>query len=204
MLHQIHFQIRDPKKKKPKRKNTMRAPSLFFLATLLVHISVQCNATDSQLGSEKVTNLHFYLHDTLGGKDPTAVPVARGDGATPGPGNPAPFSSVYVADDVLTEGPERQSRVVGNAQGLYVSSGKGELSLVLGMDFELTDGPFGGSSFVVFSRNPVSRGDGRELAVVGGRGVFRMARGFALLRTHYLDTGNGDAIIEYNVTLLHY
>uniref|UniRef100_J3LTZ9 Dirigent protein n=1 Tax=Oryza brachyantha TaxID=4533 RepID=J3LTZ9_ORYBR len=132
----------------------MRAPSLFFLATLLVHISVQCNATDSQLGSEK--------------------------------------------------GPERQSRVVGNAQGLYVSSGKGELSLVLGMDFELTDGPFGGSSFVVFSRNPVSRGDGRELAVVGGRGVFRMARGFALLRTHYLDTGNGDAIIEYNVTLLHY
>jgi hypothetical protein len=25
-----------------------------------------------------------------------------------------------------------------------------------------------------------------------------------VLRTHYLDTGNGDAIIEYNVTLLHY
>ncbi|KAF0910939.1 hypothetical protein E2562_005336 [Oryza meyeriana var. granulata] len=182
----------------------MRAPSLFFFAILLAYISLQCNATDSQLGSEKVTNLHFYLHDTLSGKDPTAVPVARGDNVTPNPGNPVPFSSVYVTDDVLTEGPERQSKMVGNAQGLYVSSGKSEFSLVIGMDFEITDGPFSGSSFVVFSRNPVSHGDGRELAIVGGRGVFRMARGFALLQTHYLDTGNGDAIIEYNVTLLHY
>uniref|UniRef100_A0A0D9W0H2 Dirigent protein n=1 Tax=Leersia perrieri TaxID=77586 RepID=A0A0D9W0H2_9ORYZ len=183
----------------------MRAPSLFFLAVLLVHISLQCNATTNcQLGSEKTTNLHFYLHDTLSGNDPSAVPVAHGDKFTANPGNPVPFSSVVVTDDVLTEGPDRQSKVVGNAQGLYVSSGKREFSLVLGIDFELTDGPFNGSSFVVFSRNPVLQGNGRELSIVGGRGAFRMARGYALLKTHYLDTGNGDAIIEYNVTLLHY
>uniref|UniRef100_A0A0E0KKJ3 Dirigent protein n=1 Tax=Oryza punctata TaxID=4537 RepID=A0A0E0KKJ3_ORYPU len=183
----------------------MRAPSFFFfLAVLLVHISLQCNAADSQLGSEKVTNLHFYLHDTLGGKDPTAVPVARAENAIPTAGNPVPFSSIYVTDDVLTEGPQRESKVVGNAQGMYISTAKKGLSLVLGMDFELTDGPYKGSSFVVYSRNPVMQGNGRELAIVGGRGMFRMARGFALLQTHYLDNANGDAIIEYNVTLLHH
>ncbi|KAM0927881.1 hypothetical protein ACQ4PT_002127 [Festuca glaucescens] len=187
----------------------MRTPSLLAVLILLVLFSLQRDAAAAtgvhhhhRFGREKVTTLLFYLHDTLSGKDPTAVLVAHGANATSRPGDPTPFGSVYATDDVLTEGPERTSRVVGSAQGLYVSSGKdGRLSLVMGMDFELSD--YNGSSFVVFSRNPVTV-DHRELAVVGGRGEFRMARGFAVLRTHYLDTGNGDAIIEYNVTLLHY
>lgn len=199
------LEFRDPK---TKSKNTMRAPSFFFLSLLLllllIHISIHCNAADSQLGSEKVTNLLFYLHDTLSGKDPTAVPVARAENAVPKPDNPVPFSTIYVVDDLLTEGPQRESKVVGNAQGMYISTAKKGLTLVLGIDFELTDGPYKGSSFVVYSRNPVMQGNGRELAIVGGRGLFRMARGFALLQTVYLDNVNGDAIIEYNVTLLHH
>jgi hypothetical protein len=172
---------------------------------LLAVVSLQCNATTELLAHrEKVTHLHLFLHDTLSGKDPSAVLVGRGANHRAKHGDPVPFSSVYAADDVLTEGPERQSKVVGNAQGLYVASGKGEASLVLGMDFELTDGPFNGSAFVVFSRNTITHPVGRELAIVGGRGAFRMARGFALLRTHYLDTNNGDAVIEYNVTLVHH
>ncbi|KAJ1293071.1 hypothetical protein BS78_01G039900 [Paspalum vaginatum] len=181
-------------------------PSLLLpLAVLLAAaaVSLQTGAT-APLGKEKTTQLHFFLHDTLSGKDPSAVLIGRNALHAPRPDDPTPFSSVYAADDVLTEGPERQSRVVGNAQGIYVSSGKGQLSLVLGMDFELTDGPFNGSAFVVYSRNTVTRPVGRELAVVGGRGRFRMARGYALLRTHFLDNNNGDAIIEYNVTLLHH
>ncbi|KQK12550.1 dirigent protein 4 [Brachypodium distachyon] len=191
----------------------MRTPtSLLLLLFVVLLVSVQRDDAaaaaaaneEYQPGPEKVTKLHFYLHDTLSGKDPGAVLVARGAAAPLArPGDPTPFSSVYATDDVLTEGPQRASRVVGSAQGLYVSSGRKGLSLVLGMDFELTDHG-NGSSFVVFSRNPVLAGDGRELAVVGGRGKFRMARGFALLRTQYLDTGNGDAIVEYNVTLFHH
>jgi hypothetical protein len=185
----------------------MRTPSLLAVLIPLVLVALQRDAAATDggypLGPEKVTTLHFYLHDTLSGKDPTAVLVAHGANANATPGDPTPFGTVYATDDVLTEGPERTSRVVGSAQGLYVSSGKdGLLSLVMGIDFAFAD--YNGSSFVVFSRNPVTAGDGREIAVVGGRGAFRMARGFALLRTHYLDTGNGDAIIEYNVTLLHH
>ena len=96
---------------------------------------------------------------------------------------------------------QRGRRGLGSPQGLYVSSGKDLLlPLVMGIDFDFADYHF---PFVVFSRQPVTVDD-RELAVVGGRAAFWMARRFALLRTHYLDTGSGDAIIEYNVTLLHY
>jgi hypothetical protein len=175
---------------------------LRLVAVLLAAISLRSTATAAR--HENTTQLHFFLHDTLSGKDPSAVLVGRGAGREPRPDDPVPFSSLYATDDVLTEGPQRQSKVVGNAQGLYVSSGRGKLSLVLGMDFELTDGPFNGSAFVVYSRNTVTHPVGRELAVVGGRGAFRMARGYALLRTHFLDNGNGDAIIEYNVTLFHH
>ncbi|CAL4919681.1 unnamed protein product [Urochloa decumbens] len=179
----------------------MRTPpaSLLLLAVLLgAAVSVQ------SAGKEKITRLHFFLHDTLSGKDPSAVLVARGEGRTPKAEDPVPFSSLFATDDLMTEGPEPTSKVVGNAQGLYISSGRGKLSLVLGMDYQLTEGPFNGSAFVVYSRNTVATNpNGRELAIVGGRGKFRMARGFAVLRTHFLDPNNGDAIIEYNVTLHH-
>ncbi|KAF8708536.1 hypothetical protein HU200_029902 [Digitaria exilis] len=186
----------------------MRTPSLLvaiLLAAAAVSLNSGADATELLGAPEKTTHLHFFLHDTLSGKDPSAVLVAHGARRAPNHDGPTPFGSVYATDDVLTEGPERESKVVGNAQGLYISSGRRQLSLVLGMDFELTAEPFNGSAFVVYSRNNVAEHPvGRELAIVGGRGKFRMARGYALLRTHYLDTNNGDAIIEYNVTLRHH
>ncbi|XVE93799.1 hypothetical protein REPUB_Repub01dG0226100 [Reevesia pubescens] len=125
--------------------------------------------------AEKVTNLHFFFHDTLGGKNPSAVLVARAN---------------------ITE-------VIGNAQGLWVSSGKDIPTLVAFFDFGFTKGEFNGSSISVFSRNPIVETE-RELAVVGGRGKFRMAKGFAQLKTYFLNVTNGYAIVEYNVTVIHH
>ncbi|KAJ0969024.1 hypothetical protein J5N97_021920 [Dioscorea zingiberensis] len=138
-----------------------------------------------------------------GGAHPTAVLVAKPNGTTIVDGNPTPFGSVFAIDDPITDGPDLDSQVIGNAQGLYVSSDQNKLSLVLFVDFGFTTGEFNGSSISVFSRNPVLEVD-RELAVVGGRGKFRLARGFANLRTYSLNGTNGDAIIEYNVTVFHY
>ncbi|KAK1262774.1 hypothetical protein QJS04_geneDACA001153 [Acorus gramineus] len=150
-------------------------------------------------GKEKLTKLHFFLNDILSGKKPSAVLVAKPNTTTDD--SPTPFGSVYVVDDPLTDRPG--GNVVGNAQGLYMSSGQDVLSLVLVMDFGFTSGEYNGSSISVLSRNPITETK-RELAVVGGRGVFRMARGFAKLKTYYLNTTTGDAIIEYKVYVLHY
>ncbi|OVA06294.1 Plant disease resistance response protein [Macleaya cordata] len=152
---------------------------------------------------EKVTHLHFYLHDILSGDNPSAVLVAQSNRTSKDSKSATPFGSVYAIDDPLTEGPEPTSKVIGNAQGTYVSTGRDKLSLVMSVDFGFMIGKFNGSSISVLSRNPVTEGH-RELAVVGGRGKFRLARGFAKLRTHYLNVTNGDAIIEYKVTVYHY
>ncbi|CAA0807772.1 Dirigent protein 15 [Striga hermonthica] len=55
----------------------------------------------------------------------------------------------------------------------------------------------------VFSRNPITETN-RELAVVGGRGQFRFAKGFVLVKTHSLDTISGDAVLEYNAEVVHH
>ncbi|CAK9162069.1 unnamed protein product [Ilex paraguariensis] len=118
--------------------------------------------------------------------------------------NPTPFGSAFVVDDPLTVGPEPTSKVIGNAQGLYISSNKGEdLILVFYLDFGFTTGKFNGSSISIFSRD-IAADPVAELAVVGGRGKFRMARGFALLKIVYWDTGSGNAVVECDVTVIHY
>ncbi|XP_007041908.2 PREDICTED: dirigent protein 4 [Theobroma cacao] len=143
---------------------------------------------------KQVTNLHFFFHGTIGGNNPTAVPVARANITSTS-------NSIVVDDAPLTVGPEPTSEVVGNAQGLEVFAGRDTTTVVVYLDFGFTKGQFDGSSISLFSRNPVTQKE-RELAVVGGRGKFRMAKGFALLRTYSL--GKITFIVEYNVTVIHY
>ncbi|XWS55062.1 hypothetical protein CRYUN_Cryun10bG0142900 [Craigia yunnanensis] len=152
---------------------------------------------------EKVTNLHFFLHDTISGKNPSAVMVARPNMTTAFNDTPLPFGSVFATDDPLTVGPDLKSQVIGNAQGLWASTGEDVITLVVYMDLGFTQGEFNGSSISVFSRNPITQTE-RELAVVGGRGKFRMAKGFAHLKTYFGNFTSGDAIVEYNVTVIHH
>ncbi|KAL5788817.1 hypothetical protein ACOSP7_005766 [Xanthoceras sorbifolium] len=136
---------------------------------------------------EKVTNLYFFFHDTLSGKNPSAVLIAKPSLPNNNDTSQSSFGSLYAVDDPLT-----------------VSSGQGSVqTLVVYFDFGFTTGELNGSAITVFSRNPVIEME-RELAVIGGRGRFRMARGFAQLKTYTVDLTNGDAIVEYNVTVIHY
>lgn len=66
---------------------------------------------------QKVTRLRFYVHDTLSGKNPSAVQVAQ---ASTTKKSPTFFGAVFIFDDPLTEGPEPTFRPVGRAQGLYL------------------------------------------------------------------------------------
>jgi len=72
-----------------------------------------------ETGKDKVTNLQFYFHDTLSGKNPTAVKVAQG---TDTEKSPTLFGAVFMVDDALTETADPKSKLVGRAQGLYGSS----------------------------------------------------------------------------------
>ncbi|KAE8698719.1 Dirigent protein 15 [Hibiscus syriacus] len=153
---------------------------------------------------EKVTRLHFFLHDILSGENPSAVIVARANLTKKGD-SVLPFGSLVAIDDPLRVGPDPTSEIIGNAQGLYLSASQdaSKFTIVLYADLAFTSGKFNGSSFSIFSRNPVLEAD-REVAVVGGRGKFRMARGYAKIKSSHFNATTGDAILDYKVTLYHY
>ncbi|URD78139.1 Proteasome complex subunit Rpn13 ubiquitin receptor, partial [Musa troglodytarum] len=167
-----------------------KEPNLFLLLPL---VSVLAMAPDLATG-DNAAHLHFYMHDTLSGSTPSAVRVVRVSNATV-----LGFGDVVVTDDPLTEGPDLRSAPVGRSQGLYsmVSQGTGDAALLLGLNLVFTEGSRNGSTLAVLGWDAVYL-PVRELPVVGGSGVFRLARGYALIKTYSLNTTTGDAILEWD------
>ncbi|KAI3855829.1 hypothetical protein MKX03_017618 [Papaver bracteatum] len=86
-----------------------------------------------EMGMEKMTRLHFYLHENITGDYPTAFKIAPGANISA-----TRFGELYMMDNPLTEGPDPNSRLVGRAQGLYGSSEMNELSLIMGVSLVFT------------------------------------------------------------------
>jgi len=107
-----------------------------------------------------------------------------------------------MIDDPLTETPDPSSKLIGRAQGLYAIASKEEAGLLMTMNLMFVDGDYNGSTLAVLGRNMVLD-DVREMPVVGGSGRFRFARGYALAKTYQL-SATGDAIVEYNVFVMHH
>ncbi|XP_049364157.1 dirigent protein 22-like [Solanum verrucosum] len=149
---------------------------------------------------QKVTKFHFYFHDIVSGKNPTAVQIAQANMTTK---SPTFFGFVAMADDPLTVGPEPNSTIVGRAQGIYGAADQNESGLLMNLNFVFTTGKYNGSTLSVLGRNPVFH-KYREMPIVGGSGVFRLAQGVATAKTYWINMTSGDAIVEYNVMVLHY
>ncbi|MED6158125.1 hypothetical protein PIB30_029813 [Stylosanthes scabra] len=147
---------------------------------------------------EKLTHLHFFFHDIVGGTNQTAVRVA---GAPSSETSPTGFGSVVMMDDPLTETAYRSSKIVGRAQGMYGSASQSELGLLMVMNFAFTQGEYNGSSLSLLGRNTVESAV-REMPIVGGSGAFRFSRGYAQAKTHSIDVM--EAIVEYDVYVFHY
>ncbi|VVA39063.1 PREDICTED: dirigent [Prunus dulcis] len=152
------------------------------------------------LKREKLSHLHFYFHDILSGRNPTAVRVAEAPTTNT---SLTVFGAVVVMDDPLTVGPELGSKLVGKAQGIYASASQSELGLLMAFNFVFVEGKYNGSTLSVLGRNSVLS-EVREMPIVGGSGLFRFARGYAHASTHQVDFETGDAVVEYNVYVFHY
>ncbi|OMO72951.1 Plant disease resistance response protein [Corchorus capsularis] len=152
---------------------------------------------------EKLSHLHFYLHDIVSGKNATVIRVAGATNAkrTASTSSPFSFGSVYMIDDPLTMKPDINSTMVGRAQGLYSYASQSELSLLMVLNFAFTHGKFNGSTLSVLGRNNVLS-TVREMPILGGSGVFRFARGYAQAKTYSINFF--EAIVEYNIYVFHY
>ncbi|XP_008449786.2 dirigent protein 22-like [Cucumis melo] len=150
-----------------------------------------------KLKKEKLTRFHLYWHDVVGGSNPTSVPVL------PRLDNVTLFGLINMFDNPLTVGADPKSRLVGRSQGLYASTAQHEIGLLMAMNFAFTYGKYKGSSITILGRNPIVN-HVREMPVVGGTGRFRFARGHALAKTQYFNATTLDAIVEYDIYVLHY
>ncbi|KAK4432188.1 Dirigent protein 21 [Sesamum alatum] len=173
---------------------------LLFLSSNLIQthsqqFSTRLSKNEVGLKAQKLSHLHFYFHDIVSGRHPTAVRVAE---AAVTNSSATGFGLVVMIDDPLTLGPNISSKIVGRAQGIYGSADLSNLGLLMVLNFAFTEGKFNGSTLSVLGRNEVFSAV-RELPIVGGSGVFRFAKGYAEARTHELDLKTGDAVVEYNV-----
>ncbi|KAJ8435586.1 hypothetical protein Cgig2_021740 [Carnegiea gigantea] len=166
--------------------------SFFFLLLLLLPTTQASTfaqplpTTTLAKSTQKLTKLHFYFHDKPNGPNPTSVIIARPPNQTT-----IGFGTLVMIDDLLTEGPETGSRLVGRAQGMYAESS------------QRGSGKYSGSTISILGRYPVPLSE-REMPVVGGSGAFRFARGYALAKTYKYDPKTGVAVSEYNVFVLHF
>ncbi|XP_034688523.1 dirigent protein 22-like [Vitis riparia] len=142
---------------------------------------------------EKVSHFKLYWQDVVSGSNATSVTVIEAvDNSS------TSFGMVNIFDNSLTIGPNLSSKTVGKAQGLYASTGQEDTSLLMVMSFAFTDGKYNGSTFIVLGRNNINA-EVREMPIIGGSGLFRFARGYALASTY-----NDGATIEYNCYVIHY
>ncbi|OVA19656.1 Plant disease resistance response protein [Macleaya cordata] len=155
---------------------------------------------EEMMGKAKVTKLRFYFHDIMSGKNPTGVIVAQAPTTNQ---SATGFGSLAMIDDPLTEGPGLTSKPVGRAQGLVGFASQKELASIMALSYVFTDENFNGSTLSILTRNPIMN-PVREFPVVGGTGKFRFARGVANVKTYWVNATSGDAIVEYNVTVIHY
>lgn len=108
-----------------------------------------------------------------------------------------------MVDDLLTAGPEHDSEVVGRGQGTVGFADLHDTAIQMGMNIVFMEGKYKGSTISILGRNPIFNKD-RELAIVGGTGVFRMARGIAISNTHSFDVETNYGVLKYDLYITHY
>ncbi|XP_057518047.1 dirigent protein 23-like [Amaranthus tricolor] len=150
-------------------------------------------------GHEQKTTLQFYFHETAHGKAQSLVKIAQRQETNL---TSNPFGELYMADNPITVSPDPNSLHVGQAQGMYGVASKEELSLIMALTYNFVEGVYNGSSISLLCRNPIMESI-REFPVVGGTGLFRMARGYALAQTYLWNHDTGIVIVGYNVTVFH-
>lgn len=169
--------------------------SLMFLVTILI-------TSQAELSQLKETNMTLYFQDWSGGPNATVLQIT-GHQDHHAPLSFAKFGSLFVTDDPITEAFDNNSAEIARAQGIYVTSAlDGKISHVL-ISIIFTSGEYEGSTLEIQGASPQFERV-REVAVVGGTGKFRVARGYATFETIHFDLAIHYVVIRCNVTILHY
>ncbi|GLJ32153.1 hypothetical protein SUGI_0647320 [Cryptomeria japonica] len=134
------------------------------------------------------------MHDKVSKPKATAIVVAGTNGTS---SNLLSFGTVLVIDDLLTEKPDRSSKVVGRAKGLYANSDVKGAFIYFGFSVVFKNKKYNGSTLEFQGTDPFRKTSGREVSVVGGTGKLRYARGYSIITLQSADGLDGN--IKFNI-----
>ncbi|XP_023922976.2 pterocarpan synthase 1 [Quercus suber] len=145
----------------------------------------------------KETKLSFYMHDISAFGDPkaTTIPVAGIAGKA---WTFTQFGTVYVVDDNITKTPDPKSPKVAQFQGLYVTAALDGLRYFATASIVFTNKEYNGSTIQI---QGTDKYPATEVAVVGGTGEFRFARGYATSKIYFWDVVTQHSVVQLNVTV---
>ncbi|KAL9996432.1 putative dirigent protein [Helianthus debilis subsp. tardiflorus] len=147
---------------------------------------------------QKVTKLHFYFHDTTTGPRQTAFQIAESNISST---TVTQFGRTFMFDNPLTVEPDARSMRIGKGQGFFGAASFEEPRFLMNLNFVFTQGKYNGSTLQFLGTNPILHRV-REMSIVGGTGVFRLASGIATAQTYFLN--DTSSIVEYNLMVIHY
>ncbi|KAJ1697056.1 hypothetical protein LUZ63_005568 [Rhynchospora breviuscula] len=141
----------------------------------------------------KKTHLHFYFHEILSGPNATLMIIIN-----PSNNNSFTFGTITVVDDMLLEGLDDNSTLIGRTQGLGGTVGRdGSLESIINLVF--TEGKYKGSTLAIYGR--VVLGVTIERPVIGGTGMFRMTTGYSVAKPVVVSATK--AVYEFDVYVWH-
>ncbi|KAL5707758.1 hypothetical protein ACHQM5_018620 [Ranunculus cassubicifolius] len=154
-----------------------------------------------RLKEKKLTRFVVYDHNSRIGT-PTGFVITPAPNTTGVPSNTA-FGALTLVDNPLTSGLDLNTTHVGRIQGLMASAGKDKIALYSAFNIAFTIGKYKGSTISIHGRNNI-KASVREFPIIGGSGRFRLATGYAELRTVLYNPATNDALIQYTLYVLHY
>ncbi|OMO66380.1 Plant disease resistance response protein [Corchorus olitorius] len=163
----------------------------------IVIFSIPTAKADCEL---KETKISVYFHDHFSG-DPNAtdVPVVGLAGKSWAWNQ---FGTVFVMDDLVTEGPEPTSPTVGRLQGTYITASLDGLRVSTSFSLVFTNEAYNGSTIqIVGNVNQLDIVE--EYGVASGTGKFRYAKGYAIFEIISFRT-KVYTVLRLNASILHY
>ena len=132
----------------------------------------------ASLGQSKTlfTNLTVYLHEFRSGDAQSIFPVAGLPNVTWGFDQ---FGTVFVDDNILTQGVSIESTLVGRSQAIPVVASLDGNNTALAATILFTNGKYKGST-VEFKGIALRSVDANEFAIIGGTKQFRYATGYII------------------------
>lgn len=173
----------------------LSATGLFAIGCNCTPTTVSCNSTATTV------SFTFFLHDNL-----LTIPSSAEVLILPeldAPKNSF-FGALIVFDDSMTKSPDPGSLEIGRGRGMYLFDAhdtKGAaIEFVWTAQFNESSGYGKGAtlSFLGFDRTTDPT---REISVVGGTGLFRSARGWAIIQTYSLV--GAAAVLNITVTVTY-